>query len=112
MSVPRTGAGGVLIVQRTLLFNCVRSTQIITKCVSDVHRFLGMTNQMSKFLTGLTDKTQPLRELLKSNTQWIWEDPQKKAFTSVKAAMCHSPVRAMFDPNQKQSCQQMLFPLA
>ena len=38
------------------------------KRVSDVHRFLGMTNQMSKFLPGLADKTQPLRELLKSNT--------------------------------------------
>ena len=56
---------------------------------------------MSKFLPGLADKTQPLRELLKSNTQLIWEDPQKKTFTSVKAAMCHSPVLAMFDPNQE-----------
>ena len=45
------------------------------KCVTDVRRFLGMTNQMSKFLPGLADKTQPLRELLRSNTQWIWEDP-------------------------------------
>ena len=62
------------------------------KCVSDAHRFLGMTNQMSKFLPSLADKTHPLRELLKSNTQWIWEDPQKKAFTSVKEAMCHSPI--------------------
>ena len=71
------------------------------KCVNDVRRFLGMTNQMSKFLPGLADKTQPLRELLKSNTQWIWEDSQKEAFTSVKAAMCHSPVLAMFDPNSE-----------
>ena len=57
---------------------------------------------MSKFLPGLADTTQPLWELLKSNTQWIWEDPQKEAFTSesVKAAMCHSPVLAMFDPNR------------
>ena len=57
---------------------------------------------MNKFLPGLADKTQPLRELLKSNTQWIWEDPQKEAFTSVKATMCHSPVLAMFDPNQEK----------
>ena len=68
------------------------------KCVTDVRRFLGMTNQMSKFLTGLADKTQPSRELLKSNTQWIGEDPRKEAFTSVKAAMCHSQLLAMFDP--------------
>ena len=30
MSVPQTEAGGVLVVHRTLLFSCVRSTQIIT----------------------------------------------------------------------------------
>ena len=29
------------------------------KCVSGVHRFLGMINQISKFLPGLADKTQP-----------------------------------------------------
>ena len=69
----------------------IAAIQILSepKCVSDVHRFLGMTNKMSKFLPGLANKTQPLR------------DPQKKAFTSVKATMCHSPVLAMFDPNQE-----------
>ena len=30
ISVPKMGAGGVLVVHRTLLFNCVRSTEIIT----------------------------------------------------------------------------------
>lgn len=39
------------------------------KCVADICRFLGMTNQMSKFLPSLGDMTQPLRELLKINTQ-------------------------------------------
>ena len=54
------------------------------KCIADVRRFLDMTNQMSKFLPNLADTTQPLRELLKANTQWIWEEPQKQSFVSVK----------------------------
>ena len=71
------------------------------KCVADVCRFLGMTNQMSKFLPSLADTTQPLRELLKTNTQWTWEEPQKQAFASVKQALCCSPVLAMYDPNRE-----------
>ena len=39
---------------------------------ADVRRFLGMKNQMSKFLPSLADMTQLLSELLKANTQWIW----------------------------------------
>ena len=71
------------------------------KCVADVRRFLGMANQMSKFLPSLADTTQPLRELLKANTQWIWEEPQKQSFVSVKKALCSSPVLAMYDPNRE-----------
>ena len=71
------------------------------KCVADVCRFLGMTNQMSKFLPSLADTTQPLRELLKTNTQWTWEEPQKQAFASIKQALCCSPVLAMYDPNRE-----------
>ena len=71
------------------------------KCIADVCSFLGMTNQMSKFLPSLADTIQPLRELLKANTQWIWEEPQKQAFSSVKNALCCSPVLAMYDPNQE-----------
>ena len=71
------------------------------KCVTDVRHFLGMANQMSKFLPSLADTTLLLRELLKANTQWIWEEPQKHSFVSVKKALCSSPVLAMYDPNQE-----------
>ena len=37
------------------------------KRVADVRRFLGMANQMNKFLPSLADTTQLLRELLKAN---------------------------------------------
>ena len=71
------------------------------KCVADLRRFLGMTNQMSKFLPSLADTTQPLRELLKANTQWVWEEPQKQSFLTVKKALCSSPVLAIYDPNRE-----------
>jgi len=37
-------------------------------CVEDVHRLLGMTNQLGKFSPNLANKTKPLRDLLKTTS--------------------------------------------
>ena len=70
-------------------------------CVSDVRRFLGMLNQMSKFSPNLADTTKPLRDLLNKKNQWIWEEPQRRAFEEIKNALCSSPVLALFNPNRE-----------
>ena len=41
--------------------------------------------------------TQPMRELLKSNVVFMWEEPQKKAFDEIKIILSSSPVLAYFD---------------
>ena len=43
--------------------------------------------------------TQPLRELLVKGNQWMWGEPQQKAFSQIKEALTTSPVLALFDPN-------------
>ena len=67
--------------------------------VGDVRRFLGMVNQMSKFSPNLAEITQPLSELLIKGNQWVWGEPQRRAFSRVKEALTSSPVLALFDPN-------------
>ena len=47
------------------------------KDVSDIRRFLGMVNQMSKFSSHLADSTRPLRELLGRESVWHWGDQQQ-----------------------------------
>ena len=69
--------------------------------VGDVKRFLGMANQMSKFVPNLADKMKPLRELLLKNKQWTWEQPQREAFASIKDLLSTAPVLALYDPNAK-----------
>ena len=66
--------------------------------VPEVRRFLGMTNQLSKFTPNLADMTKPLRDLLSHQNEWSWGEPQKSAFTKVKEALTQSPVLAAFDP--------------
>ena len=71
------------------------------KTVSDIRRFLGMCNHLSKFAPNLAEKTKPLRELLNKHNQWTWEEPQRKAFAEVKQALVTSPVLSLFDKNRE-----------
>ena len=67
--------------------------------VGDVRRFLGMVNHLSKFSPNLANKTKPLRELLIKRNQWVWEDPQRRAFQEIKETLVSDTVLALFDPN-------------
>jgi hypothetical protein len=60
-----------------------------------------MVNQMSKFAPNLAEITQPLRELLIKENQWVWGEPQRRAFQLVKEALTSTPVLAWFDPNRE-----------
>ena len=67
--------------------------------VKELRRFLGMVNQLSKFMPHLAEMTKPLRDLLSKKNEWMWGQAQKQAFSSVKEALTKSPALALFDPN-------------
>ena len=67
--------------------------------IKELRRFLGMTNQLSKFTPHLSEITKPLRDLLSTKNQWTWDHAQKQAFSAVKEALTRSPILALFDPN-------------
>jgi len=67
--------------------------------ITEVRRFLGMANQLSKFTLNLADLTKPLRDLLSKQNQWTWGEPQRKAYAAVKKALAENPVLAPFDPS-------------
>ena len=68
--------------------------------VSELRRFLGMVNQMGKFIINLAELTQPLCELLKKNMKWQWNIPQEEAFIKIKEELCKSTVLSFYDPNR------------
>ena len=53
------------------------------KDVSDIRRFLGMANQLGKFILNLSTVTQPLRDLLQKKNQWTCGPSQQRAFDLV-----------------------------
>ena len=65
--------------------------------MSEVRRFLGMANQLSKFTPNLAETTKPLQDLLSKQNCWSWGEPQKKAFSQVKEALTQSPILALFN---------------
>ena len=46
-----------------------------------LRRFLGMTNYLHKFISNFSEKTAPLRELLRNDVHWSWEPAHNKLST-------------------------------
>ena len=62
-------------------------------------RFLGMTNYLHKFISNFSEKTAPLRKLLRNNVHWSWEQAWQQAF-SAKADISHPLLLRYFDPSK------------
>lgn len=67
--------------------------------VTEVRRFLGMTNHLGKFLPNLAEKTRPLRDLLRKSNMWTWGSQQQQAFDGIKQELTSPPGLALYDPN-------------
>ena len=67
----------------------------------ELHQFLGMVNQLSKFLSFLADQSKPLRDLISAKNQWNWGDLQATAFNDVKTAIGSSQVLGLYNPTNK-----------
>ena len=64
--------------------------------ITELRRFLGLINFVRKFAPSLAEKSKPLRELLKKEIQWTWEETQENAFQDMKATITSPPVLAHY----------------
>ena len=58
---------------------------------------LGMANYLQKFAPNLAQITGPMRDLLKSDSEFVWDRPQNEAFQRMKQVIGQHPVLAYFD---------------
>ncbi|RXN13010.1 GTPase IMAP family member 8-like protein [Labeo rohita] len=68
--------------------------------VSELRSFLGMVNQLGRFIPQLADKDKALRDLLSKKNCWIWGMEQAKAFQTLKDSLSSPPVLAIYDTNR------------
>ena len=55
---------------------------------------LGFLNYVAKFIPNLSSTTQPIRELLKKELMFHWDQEQEAAFQLIKKRMTSAPVLA------------------
>ena len=63
----------------------------------EVMRFLGMAGYYQKFCRDFATLREPLTNLLKKNTTFVWNGTTQKAFDSVKTLLISAPVLTMPD---------------
>ena len=68
------------------------------KTVTELHRFLGMINQLGKFSPNIAKLSQPLRELLCAKHAWSWGPAQEDAFEKLKQELTSPSVLALYNP--------------
>ena len=70
---------------------------------TELRRFLGMVNQLSKFQPQIAELSKPLRDLLSSKSHWLWSDAQQEAFTALKESLASTPTLAHYDTTRQTS---------
>jgi len=65
-----------------------------------LERFLGLINYVSKFIPNVSDKTAPLRAILKKHADFQWSHEQQTAFDNLKSVLMQRPILQFFDPKK------------
>ena len=72
--------------------------------VSEVRRFMGLVNQLGKFSSRIADISQPVRELLRSNSTWTWVNSNLlKRSSENSTSLLYS---SCMTPKLRRMCQQ------
>ena len=66
----------------------------------ELQKFLGMTTYLSPFIPSLSTLTAPLRELLKKDSEFTWNNSYGEAFNTVKQMVCKDTTLRYFDANK------------
>ena len=68
---------------------------------SELRRFLGMVNHLSKFQPQIVELSKPLRDLLSSKNHWSWSSAQQHAFSALKRSLTSTPTLAHYDARRE-----------
>ena len=79
--------------------------------ITELRRFMGMVNQMSKFSPNIAHLSKPLRELLSSKAVWTWTVAQNDAFLKLKEEISLPGVLAFYDTEATTKVRVVLLQL-
>ena len=73
--------------------------------IQALQSFNGMVNYLKRFSPVLTELSEPLQRLQKSDTVWAWESEQQTAFEKIKTILTTLPVLTYFDKDKDHILQ-------
>jgi hypothetical protein len=96
------------IINKNGLHKCPEKVDAIVNApqpnnVTELKRFLGMSNYYRNFVPNASSLLGPLHELLRADTPWQWTDRQQAAFTAMKQELASDRVLAHFEPDAQLS---------
>jgi hypothetical protein len=62
-----------------------------------VQRLIGTLNFLRSYIPNMSACTEPLRALLRHNSQWVWSKEQIESFETIKRLLTSQPVLQYFD---------------
>lgn len=68
--------------------------------ITELRRFLGMTNYLARFIPNSSTLLKPLNDLLKTQNMWMWGESQDEAFNKIKSLITSADVLTFYDPNK------------
>ena len=68
--------------------------------ITELRRFMGLSQYVAKFTNCLAEVTEPLRGLMSSKNAWLWTSEHEKSFQATKDLLCSPQVLAMYDVNK------------
>lgn len=71
----------------------------------ELQTFLGIATYMAPFIPNLSAMSEPLRNLLKKDTDFQWSSSHSTAFESIKQAICQEVSLMYFDPEKETVIQ-------
>lgn len=69
--------------------------------------FMGMVNYLNRFSPIVAETSQPLRQLMKKDTLFVWQPEQLRAFQNVQRIITDAPVLAYYDPERDNMIQSV-----
>ena len=65
-----------------------------------IRSFLGMTQNVARFIPHYSTISEPLRQLTRKDTEWRWLERKELTLNKLKEALTGAGVMAYFDPNK------------
>ena len=72
---------------------------------TEVMRLLGMLNYVAKFCRELAIKTEPMRQLIRKDFDFVWSPKCEQSFSEIKQMIANAPILKRFNKDQEVTIQ-------